>query len=64
MEEPSPRSDPSVDGKQPGEADRLRDILRAPRLSDSTRPRALIGIPVSPAAFWFLVGLHELEHVL
>ncbi|MFE7647749.1 hypothetical protein [Streptomyces phaeoluteigriseus] len=25
---------------------------------------ALIGIPVSLAAFWFLVGLHELEHVL
>ncbi|MFE0451749.1 chloride channel protein [Streptomyces sp. NPDC058914] len=25
---------------------------------------ALIGVPVSLAAFWFLAGLHELEHVL
>ncbi|MEU6975106.1 MULTISPECIES: hypothetical protein [unclassified Streptomyces] len=25
---------------------------------------ALIGVPVSLAAFWFLAGLHELEHVM
>ncbi|MFJ4426810.1 chloride channel protein [Streptomyces bobili] len=68
MTEPSARSDPSAAGKQPGkqpeEADRLRDILRAPGYLKALVLCALIGVPVSLAAFWFLVGLHELEHVL
>ncbi|MEU5953666.1 chloride channel protein [Streptomyces sp. NPDC047525] len=64
MTEPSPRSDPAVDGAQPEEADLLRDLLRAPGYLKALVLCALIGIPVSLAAFWFLVGLHELEHFL
>lgn len=51
-------------GQQPQEADRLREILRAPGYLKLLAFAALIGIPVSLIAFWFLVGLHELEHVL
>ncbi|MGW8887496.1 chloride channel protein [Streptomyces sp. NPDC055749] len=61
---PGPGSGASVGGKQPEEADRLRDILRAPGYLKVLVFSALLGIPVSLAAFWFLVGLHELEHVL
>ncbi|MBV1938559.1 chloride channel protein [Streptomyces sp. BV286] len=64
MAEPSPRSDPAVSGAQPQEADRLRDLLLAPGYLKLLVFCALLGIPVSLAAFWFLVGLHELEHVL
>lgn len=64
MAEPSPRPDPAVGDAQPQEADRLRDILRAPGYLKVLVFCALIGIPVSLAAFWFLVGLHELEHAL
>ena len=42
----------------------MRDLLRAPGYLKALFACALIGIPVSLAAFWFLVGLHELEHVL
>ncbi|MEU9305621.1 chloride channel protein [Streptomyces sp. NPDC048269] len=63
MTEPSPQP---VDGPhgQPQEADRLRDILRAPGYLKILAFSALIGIPVSLIAFWFLAGLHELEHAL
>ncbi|GGT84314.1 chloride channel protein [Streptomyces lateritius] len=64
MAGPSPRSGPPVSGAQPEEADRLRDLLLAPGYLKVLFLCALIGIPVSLAAFWFLVGLHELEHVL
>lgn len=65
MTEPRPRSDPSVTGStQPQEAEVLRDILRSPGYLKALLFCALIGIPVSLAAFWFLVGLHELEHAL
>ncbi|MFJ8662109.1 chloride channel protein [Streptomyces sp. NPDC093795] len=46
------------------EGDRLRDLLRTPAYLRALVFSALIGIPVSLAAFWFLAGLHRLEHVL
>ncbi|MEV8535761.1 chloride channel protein [Streptomyces sp. NPDC051211] len=64
-QEPRPRSDPSADGAaQPEEAEVLRHLLRRPGYLKALVFCALIGIPVSLAAFWFLVALHELEHVL
>ncbi|MEV6677639.1 chloride channel protein [Streptomyces erythrochromogenes] len=48
----------------PPEGDRLRDMLRTPGYLKLLVLCALIGIPVSLAAFWFLVGLHELEHLV
>ncbi|MEU9372519.1 chloride channel protein [Streptomyces sp. NPDC048255] len=65
MTEPRPRSDPPpVDGTGPQEAIVLRDVLRSPGYLKLLAFCGLIGIPVSLAAFWFLVLLHELEHVL
>ncbi|MGW6862606.1 chloride channel protein [Streptomyces xanthophaeus] len=67
MTEPTPREGACADGRHPGqpeEADRLRDILRAPGYLKILVVSAAIGVPVSLIAFWFLVGLHELEHVL
>ncbi|WP_411074977.1 chloride channel protein [Streptomyces sp. cmx-4-7] len=49
---------------EPSEADRLRALLRTPAYLKALVFSALIGVPVSLAAFWFLVGLHELEHVM
>ncbi|NKI43715.1 chloride channel protein [Streptomyces physcomitrii] len=46
------------------EADRLREMLRTPAYRRALVFSGLIGIPVSLAAFWFLVGLHQLEHLL
>lgn len=51
-------------GSQPTEADRLRDMLRQPAYLRALVFCGLIGIPVSLVAFWFLVLLHELEHLL
>ncbi|AWZ06001.1 MULTISPECIES: chloride channel protein [unclassified Streptomyces] len=64
MTEPRARSGPPVTGTQPQEADVLRQLLRSPGYLKSLALCALIGIPVSLAAFWFLVLLHELEHGL
>ncbi|MCX4820143.1 chloride channel protein [Streptomyces sp. NBC_01142] len=64
MTEPNPRSAASDGGTRPKESDRMRDVVRAPGYLKTLVFCALIGIPVSFAAFWFLVGLHELEHVL
>ncbi|MFF3976155.1 chloride channel protein [Streptomyces sp. NPDC001828] len=65
MAKPGPRSDPAAPtGPQPQEADHLRDLLMAPGYPKVLVFCALIGIPVSLAAFWFLVGLHELERLL
>ncbi|MFF4230660.1 chloride channel protein [Streptomyces sp. NPDC001820] len=58
------RSASSGDGTQPEEADRLRAMLRTPGYLKTLVFCALIGIPVSLAAFWFLVALHELEHLM
>ncbi|MFE7275151.1 chloride channel protein [Streptomyces sp. NPDC057623] len=61
MHEPRP---PTAPGTQPAEADRLRDLLRSPAYQRALVFSALIGVPVSLAAFWFLAGLHELEHLV
>ncbi|MFC8294128.1 chloride channel protein [Streptomyces sp. NPDC057242] len=58
----APASSPQS-GEVP-EADRLRVLLRTPAYLKALVFSALIGVPVSLAAFWFLVGLHQLEHVL
>lgn len=65
MTEPKPRTAATADGEaQPGEPDLLRGILLTPGYLKSLVFCALIGIPVSLAAFWFLVGMHEFGHVL
>ncbi|MGW2558715.1 chloride channel protein [Streptomyces sp. NPDC001514] len=62
--EPRPRPATAVGGAQPEEADRLRDMLRNPGYRKALLFCAFIGIPVSLAAFWFLVALHQLEHLM
>ncbi|MBT2389196.1 chloride channel protein [Streptomyces sp. ISL-1] len=64
MTEPTPPPAASGGGTQPEEADRLRAMLRTPGYLKALVFCALIGIPVSLAAFWFLVALHELEHLM
>ncbi|MDX6763729.1 MULTISPECIES: chloride channel protein [Streptomyces] len=58
---PAPASAPA---EPPPEGDRLRDMLRTPGYLKLLVLCALIGIPVSLAAFWFLVALHQLEHLV
>ncbi|MFD4142705.1 chloride channel protein [Streptomyces sp. NPDC058572] len=64
MSEPSPRPASSGGRTQPEEADRLRDMLRSPGYQKALVFSALIGVPVSLLAFWFLVVLHQLEHLM
>lgn len=64
MTQPRDRSEPPAGGTQPREAELLRHMLRGPGYLKALGFCALIGIPVSLAAFWFLVLLHELEHAL
>ncbi|MFJ8660579.1 chloride channel protein [Streptomyces sp. NPDC093795] len=64
MTAPNARPSPSEEPEGATEADRLRDLLRTPAYSKLLFFSALIGVPISLAAFWFLVGLHELEHVM
>ncbi|MET9468253.1 chloride channel protein [Streptomyces sp. NPDC006544] len=64
MSEPRTRSAPAAGGSQPQEAVVLRNLLRSPGYLKALAFCALIGIPVSLVAFWFLVLLHELEHAL
>ncbi|MGW0750616.1 chloride channel protein [Streptomyces sp. NPDC002587] len=59
-----PRPAGHAEGTQPEEADRLRALLRSPGYLKALVFCALIGIPVSLVAFWFLVALHELEHLM
>ncbi|MFC5220287.1 chloride channel protein [Streptomyces coerulescens] len=49
---------------QPEEADRLRELLWSPAYQKALVFSALIGVPVSLIAFWFLVAVHQLEHAL
>ncbi|WP_432197289.1 chloride channel protein [Streptomyces sp. bgisy027] len=51
-------------GTQPEEADLLRELLRRPAYQKALVFCALIGIPVSLIAFWFLAAVHELEGAL
>ncbi|MFE7773333.1 chloride channel protein [Streptomyces sp. NPDC057445] len=62
--EPKPRAAAAGSGTQPEEADRLREMLRSPGYLRTLVFCGLIGIPVSLVAFWFLVALHELEHLM
>ncbi|MFE9259022.1 chloride channel protein [Streptomyces sp. NPDC006879] len=55
---------PSPDAPQAQEADLLRNLLLSPGYLKALVFCALIGVPVSLVAFWFLVALHELEHTL
>ncbi|MFD3726305.1 chloride channel protein [Streptomyces sp. NPDC058671] len=64
MTPPKARPAPDRGPADSVEADRLRELLRTPAYRKVLVFSALIGIPISLAAFWFLVGLHELEHVL
>ncbi|MFD3535264.1 chloride channel protein [Streptomyces sp. NPDC058664] len=64
MTKPKARPVPSEEPEGTSEADHLRDLLRMPAYRKVLVFSALIGVPVSLAAFWFLVGLHELEHVM
>ncbi|WP_079177885.1 chloride channel protein [Streptomyces mangrovisoli] len=52
----------SAAGTQPEEADRLRELLRNRAYQKALVFSAIMGVPVSLAAFWFLAGLHEAEH--
>ncbi|WP_232792397.1 chloride channel protein [Actinacidiphila yeochonensis] len=45
-------------------ADPLREMLRKPEYRKALVFCALIGVPVSLVAFWFLAGLHEVQHLL
>ncbi|MDH2392509.1 chloride channel protein [Streptomyces sp. HNM0663] len=56
-------TDPTQEEREEG-ADRLYEMLRSRGYLKALALCALIGVPVSLAAFWFLVGLHELEGVL
>lgn len=49
---------------QPPQADQLRAMLRRPGYLRALVLCALLGIPVSAVAFWFLVALHELEQLV
>jgi H+/Cl- antiporter ClcA len=42
----------------------LRELLRRPAYRRALVFSALIGVPVSLAAFWFLAALHQLEHLI
>ncbi|MET9961743.1 chloride channel protein [Streptomyces sp. NPDC006326] len=48
----------------PDEAVLLRGVLRSPGYLKTLLFCALVGVPVSLAAFWFLVGLRQLEHLV
>ncbi|MEV6689483.1 chloride channel protein, partial [Streptomyces sp. NPDC051130] len=60
----APRPDAPAGRSQPREADRLRAILRSPGYLKALAFSAFVGIPVSLVAFWFLAGLHALEHAV
>ncbi|MEJ8641002.1 hypothetical protein WKI68_05090 [Streptomyces sp. MS1.HAVA.3] len=64
MTESDQRSAGPSKATQPEEADRLGELLRSPGYFKALVFCALIGVPVSLVAFWFLVALHELEHVM
>ncbi|MEU9005107.1 chloride channel protein [Streptomyces sp. NPDC048551] len=49
---------------QPVGPARLADVLKAPGYLKTLLLGALVGVPVSLVSFWFLAGMHELQHVL
>ncbi|MEU6309661.1 chloride channel protein [Streptomyces sp. NPDC047014] len=58
---PEPSAEPSAGQEQPQEATVLRQLLRSPGYLKLLCLSALIGIPVSLAAFWFLVAIRQME---
>lgn len=63
MHEPGPPAAPGA-GPRADEGDRLRNLLRSRAYQKALVFSALIGVPVSLCAFWFLAALHELEHLV
>jgi glucose 1-dehydrogenase len=59
VHEPGPPAAPGA-GTRADEGDRLRDLLRSRAYQKALVFSALIGVPVSLCAFWFLAALHEL----
>ncbi|MFD4585045.1 chloride channel protein [Streptomyces sp. NPDC058423] len=63
-----PQAGPEREDAAPGSPLPEPDVLRGLLLSASYRRillfSALIGIPISLIAFWFLVALHQLEHLM
>ncbi|TVL89624.1 chloride channel protein [Streptomyces sp. SAJ15] len=57
-------SGPPGAAAQPDETERLRAVLHSPGYLRTVGFCALIGVPVSLAAFWLLVGLHQLTRLL
>ncbi|MFF1556559.1 chloride channel protein [Streptomyces sp. NPDC058279] len=57
-------TDPTGKAGGPQEPELLRTILRAPGYLKALCFSAFVGIPVSLVAFWFLAGLHALEHAV
>ncbi|MGW1637692.1 chloride channel protein [Streptomyces lavendulae] len=49
---------------RPAEGARLADVLKGPGYLKTLLLSGLVGIPVSLVAFWFLAGIHELQHAL
>ncbi|WP_212723242.1 hypothetical protein [Streptomyces lavendulae] len=49
---------------RPAEPVRLADVLKGPGYLKTLLLSGLVGIPVSLVAFWFLAGIHELQHAL
>ncbi|KUJ65235.1 chloride channel core [Streptomyces albus subsp. albus] len=64
MTEPSPG--PAAGGApvRPAEPVQLRELVRSPDYLKGLAFCALLGIPVSLAAFWFLAAIHQVQHAL
>ncbi|MFI2645342.1 chloride channel protein [Streptomyces sp. NPDC018610] len=63
MTEPGPTAAPTA-RTQPEEADRLRELLCTPAYRRTLALSAAVGAPVAFVAFWFLAGIHQLQHAL
>lgn len=64
MRDPDSQPDAPAGKRQPEEADRLRELLRSPGYLKALAFCALIGVPVSLVAFFFLVALHQLNQLM
>lgn len=64
MRDPDSQPDAPAGKRQPEEADRLGELLRTPGYLKALVFCALIGVPVSLAAFFLLVALHQLNHLM
>ncbi|MFJ3925276.1 chloride channel protein [Streptomyces sp. NPDC090022] len=62
--QPRPQPQPGQAGGGSGETEALRRLLRTPGYRKTLVFSALIGVPVSLAAFWFLAALHGLQRLV